>query len=129
MRSVTYHLVGAAALGLTVTSLQVVRPGRIIAVRTCFGITTGAASTAVTVSVELNNTTANSGVTNNPPRETLLSSVAVTLQSAINYNYPPSTVPLDVPVKPGDLISVNTTLGGIASTAFISSIDVIVMEA
>lgn len=128
MRTVTYHLVGTGALGLTVTQAQVVRPGRAIAVRQGYGITAGAAVTGVTLTAELNNTSSNSGSVNNPPRETILGSISCTLPAAANFNAPPSTIPLDIPLKAGDLLSANCTIGGIAPVTFLSSTDIVVVE-
>lgn len=121
MRTICYHLYSslttfAAGMGQT----QVVRDGRLIGVRLHWTAIAGAGGTfGGNASAMLNQNTTNDSVTNNPPRETFLASLflwsaagtSVTTGSTAPY------IPLNVPIRAGDLITINAGNAGTAAPA------------
>lgn len=120
MRTVTYHLVTtltsfAAGMGQT----QVVREGRLIGVKLNWQALNGAGGTFVgNASAMLNQNSVNDSFVNNPPRETFLASCyCICAVSSVGSSAPDSYVPLNVPVRPGDLLTINAGNGGAGTPA------------
>lgn len=118
MRTVTYHLVHtgttfAAGIGQT----QIVREGRLIGIKATWLAIGGAGGVFVgNGSMYLNQNTVNDSFTNNPPRETILGSVfCLAAANSIGSSGPDSYIPLNVQVRPGDLITINAGNGGAAA--------------
>lgn len=120
MRTICYHLattltVFAAGMGQT----QVVRDGRLIGVKMGWTAVAGAGGTlGANASAMLNQNTTNDTMTNNPPRETFLSCIHVwaTAGSSSNAVATPY-IPLNVPVRAGDLLTINAGNAGTAAPA------------
>lgn len=116
-RSVCYHF-SSAATGTTpgAASIQMIRPGRIYGANFNVHLIGGAAAGRHSYTLELNNSAQSNGDTNNPPRETVLCGHAVSCNasgasSAVAGGNSPF-IPLSVPVKPGDIVSLNIVQTG-----------------
>lgn len=119
MRTVTYHLatnltVFAAGMGQT----QVINTSRLIGVRMTWKAIAGAGGTfGGNASAMLNQNTVNDSLTNNPPRETFLASLYTWTIAGATATADGPYVPLNIPLRPGDLLTINAGNGGTAAPA------------
>lgn len=132
MRTVCYHLYTAlttfaAGMGQT----QIVRAGRLVGVRMSWKAIAGAGGTfGGNASAMMNQNSVNDSVTNNPPRETFLASLYTWAGAGVASAAEGPFVPLNVPVRPGDLITINAGNSGAAAPASSHlAVDFYIMEA
>lgn len=127
MRTVTYHLHSAQTGTLPgAASATIIRKGKIVGARLGSSLGGGAAGGYYSITLE-NQTGQANGDTNNPPREVVLAA----LNPAVGSGSVTSTqvfVPLEVPVEPGDILSLNIVQTGTAAGTARHQIDVFVME-
>lgn len=131
MRTICYHLVSAlTAFAAGMGQTQVVRSGRLVGVVLRWTGIAGAGGTfGGNCSAMLNQNSVNESVTNNPAREPFLASGHVWSVAATAFAMGPTFVPLNVPVAPGDLLTINAgNAGGAAPASSNISCDFYVTE-
>lgn len=133
MRSILYHLVTVQTGTLPgAATIQVIRPCRAYGIKfNCHGVG-GAATGRLSFTLEMNNSAQANGDTNNPPRETVLASHAVTFIATSPANGAASGtspwIPVNVALKPGDILSLNQVQTGTAPASASTSCDVYCTE-
>lgn len=119
MRTICYHLfsaltVFAAGMGQT----QVVRAGRLVGVKLHWSGIAGAGGTfGGNCSALLNQNSVNESATNNPAREPFLASGHMWALASTGFQMIQAFVPLNVPIQPGDLLTINAGNAGTAAPA------------
>lgn len=128
-RTVEYRLTSVQTASLAgAATVQVIQPGRIVGIKisTCG---TGAATTGTYhVSCELNNQSQLWADINNPPREPILDVVSVATPISAPFNAGGQNIPLSVPIRVGDILSLNIKQTGTAGTGVFHSANVCVQE-
>lgn len=127
-RSVCYHLTSTAtAGGAGLVNAQILRAGRAYGVRLGTSALGGAGVGYFYLGAELNNSGTVSASSNNPPRETLLASLQNATPNA-GVSNAAIHVPIDVPVKPGDVVYMSLSITGTAPSTALHQVDLMVME-
>jgi hypothetical protein len=128
-RTVNYHLHSIQATQLAgAATIQIVQPGRVVGITLMVSFTGGAAAGYYNISVDLNNTSQVFTNTNNPPREIILTSLSFVTSTTQVAGLVGPHVPLSVPLRVGDVISLNIGQSGTAATAMNIDANVCVME-
>lgn len=128
-RTVLYHLNSPQTTSLAgAATIQAIQPGRIVGVKIMVSSTGGASAGFYNISVDLNNQSQLFQSVNNPPREIILDNIlfATIITSSASLATP--CTPLSVPLRVGDIISLNVALSGTAATAMNINANVWVME-
>lgn len=125
----TYQLVHAATTsGPGACSLSVIQNGRIRGFYfTAIG-TGGAGIGRYSNSLELNNTGQTNAETNNPNRYICLGRFGHSTPNATGFMQAGPFVPLDTPVRAGDILSLNQLVAGTAVAAQVVSCSILVEE-
>lgn len=132
-RSVCYHLSSAQTGTLPgAATIQVIRPARIYGVHFSQSALGGGGNGRHSITLELNNSAQANGDTNNPPRETVLAShqstfIGGAVTSGVASGQGPY-IPLSVPIKSGDILSLNIVQTGTAPASCNTIVDVFCTE-
>lgn len=113
--SVTTLTTFAAGMG----QIQVVRAARLVGIKmTWCGIAGGGGTFGGQASAMLNQNVSNETATSNPPRENFLGTIAV--WAAVSGSFTAATnpyIPLNIELRPGDLLTINAGNAGAAAPA------------
>lgn len=128
-RTVEYHLASTQTLSLAgAATIQVIQPGRVVGIK-LQSCGSGAATTGTYhVSVEHNQQSQLWIDSNNPPREPILDSLSFATPVSAPFSAGGTHIPLSVPLRVGDILSLNVKQTGTAATAAFHSANVCVME-
>lgn len=128
-RTVTYQLFSPQTASLAgAATIQVVQPGRIVGVTMGIHGTGGATVGTYIDQVNLNNANTLFNTANNPPRETILATTGLALGVTSAGNTVTPNIPQNIPIRPGDIISLNVALVGTAGTGVSHWANVCVQE-
>lgn len=128
-RTVTYRLFSPQTASLAgAATIQVVQPGRIVGVTMGISGTGGATAGTYHDQVEVNQANALFNTVNSPPREPVLASLSLAMAITTPATANGPSVPQNVQIRAGDIISLNVQLVGTAGTSMAHWANVCVQE-
>jgi hypothetical protein len=128
-RTINYHIHSVQTTQLAgAATIQAIQSGRIVGISLMASFTGGAAAGYYNISLDLNNQSQIFTNTNNPPREIILASLPFVTSTAAVANVMTPHVPVSVPLRVGDILSLNIGLSGTPAAAMNIDVNVCVME-